>query len=146
MLSTDPQHMGKVVTAIKVSNFVDTVLAERGFIRAEQVRAISVDNVIVDTGASMLCLPAHLIAELGLRYAGEVGTRTATGSGTARIFQGVLLEIAGRVGTFDCLELPDGVDPLLGVIPQEQLGLEPDRQNQGWRVLPIAPEDSYLSI
>ena len=129
MLSTEPQHMGKVVTTIKVTNFVDAVLAERGFIQSEQVRALSVDDVIVDTGASMLCLPANLIADLGLRYAGEVGTRTATGAGTARIFQGILLEIEGRTGTFDCLELPEGVDPLLGVIPQEQLGLEPDWQN-----------------
>jgi predicted aspartyl protease len=146
MLSTDPQHRGKVVTRIKVTNFVDTVLAERGFIRSEQVRSISVDDVIVDTGASMLCLPANLIQNLGLRYAGEVGTRTATGSGTARIYQGLLLEVEGRTGTFDCLELPEGVDSLLGVIPQEQLGLEPDLQNQCLRVLPITPKDSYISM
>ncbi|MEM1279931.1 MAG: retropepsin-like aspartic protease, partial [Cyanobacteria bacterium P01_H01_bin.152] len=137
---------GKVVTTIKVTNFVDAVLAERGFIRSEQVRALSVDDVIVDTGASMLCLPANLIADLGLRYAGEVGTRTAIGAGTARIFQGVLLEIEGRTGTFDCLELPEGVDPLLGVIPQEQLGLEPDLQSQCLRVLPSTPKDSYISM
>lgn len=138
--------MGKVVTSIQVANFVDTVMAERGFIRSEQVRTLSVDNVIVDTGASMLCLPSALIQDLGLRYAGEVGTRKATKSSTARIFQGVLLVIEGRQGTFDCLELPDDVDPLLGVIPQEQLGLEPDRQNQCLRLLPTTPKDSYISI
>jgi predicted aspartyl protease len=76
----------------------------------------------MDTGASMLCLPSNMIQSLGLRLAGEVDTRTATGSGKARLFQGILLEVEGREGTFDCLELPNGVDPLLGVIPQEQLG------------------------
>ncbi len=146
MLSTAIAHMGKVVTTIKVANFVDKVLAERGFIPPEQIRALSVDEVIVDTGASMLCLPSNLIQSLGLRYAGEVGTRTATGAGTARIFQGVLLEIEGREGTFDCLELPDGVATLLGVIPQEQLGLEPDLQNQCLRLLPITPKESYISM
>jgi hypothetical protein len=45
---------------------------------------------------------------------GKVVTRTATGSGKARLFQGILLEVEGREGIFDCLELPDGVDPLLG--------------------------------
>jgi len=56
------------------------------------------------------------------------------------------LEIEGREGTFDCLELPEGVDPLLGVIPQEQLGLEPDLQNQQLRLLPATPKDSYISL
>ena len=146
MLSTEPAHMGKVVTAIKVANFVDTVMAERCFIRSEQIRASSVNEVIVDMGATMLCLPSTIIQALGLRLAGEVETQTTTGSGKARIFQGVLLEIEGREGTFDCLELPDGVLPLLGVIPQEQLGLEPDLQNQRLRLLPITPKDSYISI
>ncbi len=146
MLATDLESMGKVVTTLKVANFVDTVLAERGFIRPEQVRCQSVDGVVVDTGASMLCLPANVIQALGLRYAGDVATRTATGSGVARLFQGVLLDIQGREGTFDCLELPEGVDPLLGVIPQEQLGLEPDLQNQQLRLLPATPKDSYISL
>lgn len=146
LFTEESQHMGKVVTPIKVTNFVDTVLAERGFIRTEQVRAMSVDDVIVDTGASMLCLPSSIIQSLGLRLAGEIDTRTATGAGTARLFQGLLLEIAGRAGTFDCLELPDGVEPLLGVIPQEQLGLEPDLQNQCLRLLPMTPKDSYISM
>ncbi|MEO0826936.1 MAG: aspartyl protease family protein [Cyanobacteria bacterium J06635_15] len=138
--------MDKVVTSIKVTNFVDKVLAERGFIRPEQIRALSIDDVILDTGATMLCLPSHLIQSLGLRLAGEVDTRTATGTGTARVFQGILLDVEGREGTFDCLELPDDVDPLLGVIPQEQLGLEPDLQNQCLQVLPMTSKDSYISM
>ncbi|MEO0536839.1 MAG: hypothetical protein AAF215_23630 [Cyanobacteria bacterium P01_A01_bin.123] len=67
--------MGKVVTSIKVTNFVDKVFAERGFIRPEQIRTLSIDDVIVGTGATMLCLPSHLIQSLGLRLAGEVDTR-----------------------------------------------------------------------
>lgn len=146
MLSTELQHRGKVVTPLKITNFGDKVLAERKLIRPEQVRVLSVDNVILDTGASMLCLPSNIIQSLGLRLAGEVDTRTATGAGTAPIFQGILLKVEGREGTFDCLELPEGVDPLLEVIPQEQLGLEPDLQNQCLHLLPITPKNSYISV
>jgi predicted aspartyl protease len=70
--------MGKVVTTIKVANFVDTVLVERGFIRPEQIRSLRVDDVVVDTGASMLCLPSHIIQSLGLRLAGEVDIQKAS--------------------------------------------------------------------
>lgn len=43
----------------------------------------------------------------------------------------------------DCL--PGGQDALLGVIPLETPGLEPDLQHQQLRALPITPEQTYLS-
>lgn len=46
----------------------------------------------------------------------------------------------------ECLELPGGRDPLLGVIPLETLGLELDLKNQTLRVLPISPTETYLTI
>jgi predicted aspartyl protease len=146
MLNIDRDKMGKVITTITVINYVDEVLAERGFIQSEEVRSIVLNDVIVDTGATMLCLPASVIQQLGLRYSGEIGTRTAVGAGTARVFQGLKLIVEGREGTFDCVELPGGVEALLGVIPQEQLGLEPDLQNQRLRVLPNTPKDSYIHV
>lgn len=94
----------------------------------------------------MLCLPSRVIEQLGLKFLGSIGTKTVIGEGTARVFKGVTLKVAGREGTFDCVELPDGVEALLGVIPQEQLGLEPDLQNQRLRVLPNTPQDSYIYI
>ncbi|MBD2090086.1 aspartyl protease family protein [Microcoleus sp. FACHB-1515] len=138
--------MGKVVTTITVTNLVDETLAERGFIQPEEVRSLTLTDVIVDTGATMLCLPASVISQLGLKQLGVIGTKTAIGKGTARIFKGVTLRVEGREGTFDCIELPDGVEALLGVIPQEQLGLEPDLQNQRLRVLPNTPKDSYIYV
>ncbi len=49
-------------------------------------------------------------------------------------------------GTIECLELPGGKDPLLGVIPLEALGLEIDLQNQVLKPLPISPTETYLTI
>ncbi|MCC3639040.1 MAG: aspartyl protease, partial [Microcoleus sp. PH2017_37_MFU_D_B] len=48
-------------------------------------------------------------------------------------------------GRFDCLELPEGVAAvLLGVIPMEELGLEPDLKNRRLRVLPMNNQQTYL--
>jgi hypothetical protein len=39
-----------------------------------------------------------------------------------------------------------GRDALLGVIPMEALGLEPDLRNQRIKVLPTESVDTYLTI
>ncbi|MGH9852718.1 MAG: aspartyl protease, partial [Blastocatellia bacterium] len=52
----------------------------------------------------------------------------------------------GREGTFECLELPGGKRPLLGVIPLEAMGIEPDLRSQSLRLLPLTEQDTYLTI
>jgi hypothetical protein len=49
-------------------------------------------------------------------------------------------------GTFDCLELPGGREALIGVVPLEVMGLEPDVRNHTLRVLPSESTDTYLTI
>jgi predicted aspartyl protease len=140
------EEMGKVTTTLTVTNWVDEVLAERGFIQIDQVRSITLENVLVDTGASRLCLPADVIRSLGLKCTGENDVKTAAGPRKVRVFEGVKLTVAGRVGRYDCIELAEGNDPLLGLIPLEDLGLEPDLQNQILRVLPMEGKDTYLMV
>ncbi|MBD2495353.1 aspartyl protease family protein [Nostoc sp. FACHB-280] len=138
--------MGKVTTKITVTNQIDQTLAERGFIPVEQIRSITLHDVLVDTGATRLCLPKNMILDLGLPLQGEVDVKIATGVHKARIFKMVNLAVEGREGTFTCIELPEGSDPLLGLIPLEDLGLEPDLQNQKLRVLPVEGKDTYLMV
>ena len=71
---------------------------------------------------------------------------TATGLSSARIYQDAKISFCGREGTFECLELPGGRDPLIGVIPLESLGIELALQNQALKVLPSTSLDTYLSI
>lgn len=139
-------EMGKVFTTLTITNRADQIRAEDGTISPEQVRSVTLNNVLVDTGATTLCLPAAAITRLGLRLLREVDVSTATGIGKARIFQDAKIFLAGREGTFECLELPGGQDALLGVIPLEALGLEPDLKAQKLRVLPISPTETYLTI
>lgn len=143
---TTKEEMGKVLTTLTIKNRVDEALAQRGIIPAEQVRSITLNNVLVDTGATTLCLPPDAIANLGLELLKEVSVTTATGLSQARIFQDAKIYLCGREGTFECLELPGGRDALLGVIPLEALGLEPDLRNQTLKVLPDESVDTYLTI
>jgi len=139
------KQMGQVITTITVTNRIDRVMAERGFISAEEVRSVILDNVVVDTGATLLSLPARIISQLGLIQVGERDVETSAGIKKGRIFADAQIIVEGREGRFDCLELPEGVSAvLLGVIPMEELGLEPDFKNRRLRVLPMNNQQTYL--
>lgn len=140
------QAMGKVLTDLTVINRADQVLAASGYKPQEQIRSLKMKDVLVDTGATTLCLPASAIAQLGLELLKEVDVVTATGISQARIFRDASISICGREGTFECLELPGGSSPLIGVIPLELLGLEPDLKNQQLKVLPEDSSATYLTI
>ncbi|MBT9317756.1 aspartyl protease family protein [Leptothoe spongobia TAU-MAC 1115] len=138
--------MGKVLTTLTITNRIDEAKAKQGLIPTDQIRTVTLQDVLVDTGATTLCLPQDTIAKLGLELLKEVTVTTATGLSSARIFQDAKIDLCGRQGTFECLELPGGRDPLIGVIPLEALGLELDLQKQTLKVLPSESWDTYLTI
>jgi predicted aspartyl protease len=140
------EKMGKVTTTIAITNHIDQILAERGFIPEEQIRSVTLHDVLVDTGATRLCLPRNIILDLGLPLQGEVDVKIATGIVTASIYKELHIVVEGREGLFNCIELPEGSDPLLGLIPLEDLGLEPDLTLQKLRVLPVSGKDTYLMV
>jgi clan AA aspartic protease len=140
------EPMGKIITTLVITNRLDEGLAARGGISNPEIRSVALDNVLVDTGATTLCLPADIIECLGLELLREVDVETAIGISKARIFQDAKISLLGREGTFECLELPGGRSPLLGVIPLEALGIELDLQNQVLKILPISPTQTYLTI
>jgi len=146
ILNLSQKVMGKVHTKLTIINRGDQILAENNFISEDKIRSVTLDGVLVDTGATTLCLPPEIIAKLGLKLLKEVDVATAMGIGKARIFRDATISLYGREGTFECLELPGGRDPLLGVIPLEMLGLEPDLKNQSLKVLPSESVDTYLTI
>ncbi len=138
--------MGKILTTLTITNRIDEAKASQGLITNDQVRSVTLRDVLVDTGATTLCLPPETIAQLGLDLLKEVDVTTAAGLRTARVFQDAKISLCGREGTFECLELPGGRNPLIGVIPLEALGLELDLQHQTLKVLPSTSIDTYLTI
>ena len=144
--TTTETPMGKVFTTVVITNRRDEGKAEDGRIPMEQVRSVTLENVLVDTGATTLCLPKDVIARQGLKILKQVVVKTATGISEARIFRDASISLCGREGTFECLELPEGKTPLLGVIPMEALGIEVDLKHQSLKVLPDGPTETYLTI
>jgi predicted aspartyl protease len=139
------RHVGQIRATITLENRDDLARARHGDIAESDVRRVTVKGVLVDTGASILCLPAAIISRLGLNFVREVQTDTATGSASARIFGDVRLTVEGRSAPFECLEMPGGDAVLLGVIPLETLGLELDLRNQRFVLLPDYGPETYIS-
>ena len=137
--------MGRVDTALIISNRADQIEAERGLRDVEATRSVTLDGVLVDTGATYLSVPADIIARLGLTVLRELTIQTAAGPRKARLFRDATLSVMGREGTVDVLELPAGIQPLLGVIPLEVLGLEPDVTHRRLRLLPDGPTETYVT-
>ncbi len=146
METTTETPMGKVIATLVIENLIDRADAERSMIPIEEIRSVTLENVLVDTGATTLCLPKDVIARLGLRILKQVVVETATGISEARIFRDASIFLCGRQGTFECLELPEGKTPLLGVIPMEALGIEIDLKNQRLKVLPEGPTETYWTV
>lgn len=121
--------MGRIVTKIKVENLADLLLMERGDLSLKEIRQIEME-ALVDTGATLLCLPAKAIADLGLSPLGTRRATTATGLIERRVFQGARLTILNRTCTVDVMELENGVPALIGYIPLENLDLQPDPQKK----------------
>jgi len=135
-----------VIATVVITNRLDEWKAEDGLIPIEQVRSVTLKNVLVNTGATTFCLPKYVIARLGLKILKQVVVETATGISEARIFGDASISLCGREGTFECLELSEGKTPLLGVIPMEALGIEIDLKRQSLKVLPDGPTETYLTI
>ena len=97
-ITTTDTEMGKVLTTLIVTNRADQILAEAGVMEEEQVRSVTLKNVLVDTGATTLCLPQAVIAQLGLKILKEVDVTTANGLSRARIFQDAKISVCGTRG------------------------------------------------
>lgn len=137
------KSMGKVTTTLTITNRADEVRAADGTISKEQIRRVTLDEVLVDTGATVLSLPKTIIDQLGLAPLKQVLTSTAAGYQHATVYQDAKVSLQGREGVFQALELPGGENPLLGVIPMEELGVEIDLQKQELRLLPMEVGNTY---
>ncbi len=127
-------------TRVRLVNFVDEVLSQRGVIRPEEVRSYELDDAVVDTGSTRLVLTDDLVQRLGLPIVGEVFVRYADDR-TARkpIARGVLVEVLGRDSIFDAV-VEDRGEPLIGMEILEALDLWPDPQRGVLTTNPLSPD------
>jgi predicted aspartyl protease len=88
----------------------------------------------VDTGATLLSLHKDHIEKLGLTFLRTVKVKTVNGSPERKVYGVARVEIQGREGEFNVLEIPDDVPVLVGYVVLEILDFVPDTSNQ--RLIP----------
>jgi clan AA aspartic protease len=138
--------MGKVMTKVKLTNDHEAQLASVGALETGRVRSVVLD-ALVDTGATMLTLPADVCRDLGLPHRGTRRVRYADG----RVREvpwvgGILLEILGRQMTCDALVENAGTMPLIGQIPLEGLDLVVNPETGDLMPDPASPDAPLLDL
>ena len=121
-------RMGKVIVKIKLTNQGDIIALNRKLSRAKP-RTTEV-AALVDTGATRLYLKPSVIKSLGLERVDEVISQTTNGPTKRSVYEPVRLEVQGRYGNFDVVDIGENVPNLLGQIPLEYLDFVVDSKNQ----------------
>ena len=103
-------------TEIKLANLADLILAKEGVIPTEEVRSITVEDALVDTGASRLSLPSPIIEQLGLIPVGRLPSKTANGTVMRTVYSGVEFTIMERSDIIQVTDLPEDAPVLVGHI------------------------------
>jgi clan AA aspartic protease len=125
--------MSIVYTELTLKNEGDTILAEEGYIKENEIRQMTV-QAIVDTGAWTLVINNETREKLGLRDKGLGEATLADGQKEEYPMAGPLeIRWKNRRFTCDALVLPDAPDILLGAIPLEgmDLTINPKRELVG---------------
>jgi clan AA aspartic protease len=129
-------YMGEVRTKVRLFNNADANAAAEGRLSPERVRVVEAD-AMVDTGAVRSCIPAPLLARLGLKPYDQVSVELADGrKADVGLADGVRFEIMQRRSSDDALIL--GNEVLIGQTLLEKMDLLVDCSRQ--RLVPAHPE------
>ena len=110
-------------TEIKLTNLEDLHAVRLGVKKPEDVRRLTIEDALVDTGATGLCLPASLIAHLGLTPIETRTARTAAGIVERTVYSEVEYTMLERTHSIRVTNLPEGSPVLVGHMLLEQLDL-----------------------
>ncbi|MYA22595.1 MAG: aspartyl protease [Gemmatimonadetes bacterium] len=133
--------MGIFRVPVKMKNWQNRFLPPE-----KQGREVSCD-MLVDSGAAELALPAELIAPLKLEELGAMRVVTADGGQhECRVLGMVELEVQGRICQVRAVELPRGTQPLLGAVPLEEMDWHIDLAGQKLVPNPLSPDQPLLHL
>src|SRR5437868_420953 len=97
------ETMGRVLTEAIIENLGDLLEVQRGLRSPDEVRRITVNDALVDTGATTLALPARFIQQLGLTKSHEKRARSSVGTKQVAVYEAVRLTLQGRPCTVDVM-------------------------------------------
>ena len=116
-------------TRIELKNLKDLHLAEAGVISSADIRQLTVENALVDTGATGLCLPKSLVEQLGLSPLRTTRAQTANGIAERTIYSEVQYTVLERSDSITVTDLPEDAPVLVGHMILEALDLCVDIEN-----------------
>jgi len=114
--------MGHVHAEITLKNVHDKEAALDGRIKEEDIRSLTVD-VMVDTGATRLCINEEIRQKLGLKIIRARIANVANGTIMSQITEPVEVSWKDRPVHCNAAVIPSLKRPLLGVIPLEEMDL-----------------------
>ena len=121
--------MGEVFADITLKNADDVGNARSGYIKAEDVREVTVTSV-VDTGAHNLYITEDVFKSLGLRIEEHRNATVANGMTVpCWITSPVRIQWEDRYTVVHASVLPGANEILMGVIPLEDMDLTIDPKN-----------------
>ena len=110
-------------TQIRLANLADLHAVRLGVRKPEDVRRVTVEDALVDTGVTRLCLPTSLIEHLGLTPIRSMNARTAAGIVERTLYSEVEYTLLERSSTIRVTDLPEGSPVLVGHMVVETLDL-----------------------
>ena len=116
-------------TRIELENLKDLHAVELGVINSEDVRRLTIEDALVDTGATGLCLPKSLIEHLGLTPLRNIRVQTANGPAERTFYSEVKYTVLERSHSIQVTDLPEDAPVLVGHMILEALDLCVDIEN-----------------
>ena len=108
---------------IELANNDELVAVKLGIMNPEDVRRLTVEDALVDTGATRLGLPPSLIEQLGLTPFRSEPVRTVNGLTELWIYSPVQFRLLERESITTVLGVPEGTPVLIGHLLLEDLDL-----------------------
>lgn len=138
--------MGMVYAEIRLINAIDLGMVRRHVIDLDEVKQINV-RMLVDSGAYMMAINESIQEQLDLPFVEKRKAVMADGSVTEYDVVGpIMVKFANRTATCNAFVLQGNNEPLLGVIPMEELDVMIHPQRQELIVNPEHPEYAQLSM
>jgi len=134
--------MGLIYAEIELANSGDIYLAQKGFIKKEEIKKVTV-KALVDSGAYMMAINEEICEQLDLPFIEEQSAILADGQEVQlKIVGPVEIRFLTRSTTARAIVLPGDAEVLLGSIPMEDLDVVLNMKDQ---TLTLPPDRPFMA-
>ena len=139
-------EMGLVFADIELLRGDDLAFVRGGYMTDDKIHRCTV-RAMVDSGATMLSIPAYVRDHLQLEKISEIEAELADGSAqTYEIVGPIEVRFANRRTIVEALVLPNSTKTLLGAIPMEGMDVLIDPKRERLIVNPDSPKVARMLL